>query len=176
MRSRIVSTFSSALATSRVPILDVATRHAELGQALLPLINPFVRSRYGIEVTAFVVENVSVPPEVEQAIDKRSSMTAVGDLSRFVQYQVGRGVEQGSGAGGAAAEMAMGLAVARELLDGGSRGGAKLELMSPAEAAKLLGVSEDDVLQTIASGELEAKKIGTSWRIQRAALDACLAG
>jgi excisionase family DNA binding protein len=177
MRSRIVSTFSVALSACRVPILDAATRYGELGQALLPAINPFVRARYGLEVTAFVVENVSVPPEVEQAIDKRSGMAAVGDLSRFVRYQMARGLDTGGGgAAGAAAEMAMGLAVAREIVDGPKSGTAALpELLTPAEVAQALGVSEADVLAVIASGELVAKKIGASWRVKRSALDAYLA-
>src|SRR5215468_7439297 len=83
MRSRIVSVFSEALAKANVPVLDVAQRYSELGQALLPLINPQTKSKYGLEVTSFVVENVSVPPEVEQAIDKRSSMAAVGNLNDY---------------------------------------------------------------------------------------------
>ena len=88
MRSRIVSVFSEALATSRIPVLDVASRYAELGQALLPLINPMLKDKYGLEMAAFVVENVSVPPEVEQAIDKRSSMAAVQNLDDYVKYQI----------------------------------------------------------------------------------------
>jgi membrane protease subunit (stomatin/prohibitin family) len=76
MRSRIVSVFSEALASCGVPALDVATRYSELGDALLPLINPQTTAKYGIEITSFIVENVSVPPEVEAAIDKRSSMSA----------------------------------------------------------------------------------------------------
>src|SRR5215468_10366849 len=69
MRSRIVSVFSDALAGAKIPALDVAARYQELGAALLPVINPAVTSKYGIEISSFIVENVSVPPEVEQAID-----------------------------------------------------------------------------------------------------------
>src|SRR5215510_14902351 len=65
MRSRLVSVFSEALAESKVPVLDVATRYSELGEALLPIINPIIREKYGLEMTTFIVENVSVPPEVE---------------------------------------------------------------------------------------------------------------
>ncbi len=65
MRSRIVSVFSDALANAKIPALDVAARYAELGGALLPLINPAIGEKYGLEMTSFVVENVSVPPEVE---------------------------------------------------------------------------------------------------------------
>src|SRR5688500_19291638 len=50
MRSRIVSIFSDALASSGVPVLDVATRYSELGDALLPLINPLTIAKYGIEI------------------------------------------------------------------------------------------------------------------------------
>ena len=47
--------------------------------------------------------------------------------------------------------------------------------MAPADAAKLLGVTESDVLATVESGELKGKKIGTSWRITRKAIDDFLA-
>src|SRR2546426_9376084 len=107
MRSRIVSVFSEALAQARVPVLDVATRYSELGESLLPLINPVMKAKYGLEMTSFIVENVSVPPEVEQAIDKRSSMSAIGNLNDYVKFQMAQGMEKGSsGAGGMATEMA----------------------------------------------------------------------
>src|SRR5688572_31227025 len=116
MRSRIVSIFTDAVASAKVPVLDVAARYTELGDALLPLINPAVRSKYGLELTSFIVENVSVPPEVEQAIDKRSSMAAIGNLNEFVKYQMGKGFESGGGAAGAAgtaAELAVGFGLAQ---------------------------------------------------------------
>ncbi len=97
MRSRIVSIFTDAMATAKVPVLDVASRYTELGDALLPLINPAVTRMYGLEITSFIVENVSVPPEVEAAIDKRSSMAAIGNLNDFVKYQMGKGFESGGG-------------------------------------------------------------------------------
>src|SRR5437667_6873285 len=106
MRSRIVSIFTDALATAKIPALDVAARYTELGSALLPLINPAIGAKYGLEMTTFLVENVSVPPEVEQAIDKRSSMAAVGNLNDYVTFQMAQGMGQGNvggGLGGAAA-------------------------------------------------------------------------
>src|SRR5689334_5744324 len=111
MRSRIVSVFSDALAQAKIPALDVAARYSELGEALLPVINPIIGDKYGLAMTSFVVENVSVPAEVEQAIDKRSSMAAVGNLNDYVKYQMGQGMEKGGtgGAGGVAAEMAVGM-------------------------------------------------------------------
>src|SRR3954466_1946265 len=115
MRSRIVSVFSEALAEAKVPVLDLATRYSEMGEALLPAINPIMTGKYGIEFPSFILENVSVPPEVEQAIDKRSSMSAIGNLNDYVKYQMGEGMAKGGGAGGPA-EMAMGFAMANEMM------------------------------------------------------------
>ena len=120
MRSRIVSVFTDALARAHVPVLDVAGRYAEMGEALLPVINPAVREKYGLEISSFVLENVSVPPEVEQAIDKQGSMRAIGNLNDYVKYQMGLGMGQGGdgGAGAAPAQMAMGFAMAQEMMRG----------------------------------------------------------
>src|SRR5256885_3704450 len=119
MRSRIVSVFSDALASAKVPVLDVAARYQDLGEALLPLINPAVTAKYGLEVTSFIVENVSVPAEVEQAIDKRSSMAAVGNLNDYVKFQMAQGLEKsdGAGVGGMAAQMAVGMAMAQQMMN-----------------------------------------------------------
>jgi excisionase family DNA binding protein len=190
MRSRVVSVFSEALAKARVPVLDVASRYSELGEALRPIINPVMSGAYGIEVTSFVVENVSVPPEVEQAMDKRASMAAVGNLNDYVKFQMAQGMEKGGGAGGTATEMAVGFAMAQQMVQQGLTGGGAAatakpgspaapglpELLAPADVAKALGVTEEDVLAIITSGELKAKKIGSQYRIPRAALDAYLAG
>jgi excisionase family DNA binding protein len=163
-------------------VLDVTTRFVELGEALLPLINPAVQAKYGIEITSFVVENVSVPPEVEQAIDKSSSMKAIGNLNDFVKYQMAKGFEDGTGGGsaGTAAELAVGFGIAQQMMQQGFGGSgpapaAAAELLAPADVARILKVSELDVMAIIQSNELKAKKIGSTWRVTRAALDAYLA-
>jgi excisionase family DNA binding protein len=188
MRSRIVSVFSDALASSKVPVLDVAARYSELGEALLPIINPVITEKYGLDMTSFILENVSVPAEVEAAIDKRSSMAAVGNLNDYIKYQMAQGLEHGgAGVGGLGAELAVGASIAQQMLNqpGGiasqatqpaagagaaTTGGALPELFSPADAAKTLGVAESDVIAALESGDLKGKKIGTQWRITRAAL------
>jgi excisionase family DNA binding protein len=181
MRSRIVSVFSEALASCGVPALDVATRYSELGDALLPLINPQVTAKYGIEITSFIVENVSVPPEVEAAIDKRSSMSAIGNLNDYVKFQMAESMTKAGDGGSAAAmpaQMAMGFGLAQEMVKSMQQGAPAAgvpDLLSPAQAAQVLGVSEADVLASLDAGELKGKKIGSAWRITRAALDAFLA-
>jgi len=132
-------------------------------------------------VASFIVENVSVPPEVEAAIDKRSSMAAVGNLNDFVKYQMAKGMETGAGgAAGTASELAVGFAIAQQLMQqsgmtaapptppvaGGTATGAPIppaataapDLLTPADVAKALNVSEADVLAVITSGELKAKR------------------
>ena len=185
MRSRIVSVFSEALATSKLPVLDLASRYQEVGEALLPVINPVLKAKYGLEMTSFVVENVSVPEEVEQAIDKRSSMAAVGNLNDYVKFQMGQGMAQG-GPGSAPAEMAMGFAMAQQMMQqpGGLAGGTPpplpgqqpsaapvVEILSPADVAKILSVTEADVIASIDVGDLKGKRIGSAYRITRSALD-----
>lgn len=194
MRSRIVSVFSEALARARLPALDVAARYSELGEALLPIINPAMTDKYGIEITAFVVENVSVPPEVEQAIDKRASMGAIGNLNDFVKYQMGVGMgEGGEGAAAAAvpAQMAMGFGMAQEMMKSmqappaaapatppplPAQPAAALDVLTPEQAAQVLSVSVEDVIAAIDAGELTARRIGNALRIARPALDAFLRG
>jgi excisionase family DNA binding protein len=191
MRSRIVSVFTDALASAKVPVLDVASRYSELGDALLPIINPAIVSKYGIEIPSFIVENVSLPPEVEQAIDKRSSMAAIGNLNDYVKLQMAESMgrsEGGSGMAGTAAQLAAGLAMGQQMMQSfGAQGQAQPpaaappplpgqpagtpELLAPADVARVLGVTEADVMSSLTAGELKGKKIGSTWRVTRQALD-----
>ncbi len=212
MRSRLVSVFTDALAKAKVPVLDLAARYTELGEALLPILNPLLLQRYGLELGSFVIENVSVPPEVEQAIDKRSSMTAIGNLNDYVKFQMAESLGKGEGGGGIAgmaAQFGIGMQMARDLgataspavagappvmgsatppssfipspvsppspgsaaLPAGGSGGGLPELLGPIDAAKVLGVAESDVVAALTDGSLKGKRIGTQWRITRAALE-----
>ena len=185
MRSRIISVFSEALATAKVPVLDLATRYSELGEALLPVINPITEGKYGIEIASFILENASVPPEVEAAIDKRSSMSAIGNLNDYVKFQMAEGMAKGGGAG-APAEMAMGFAMAQEMmktttltpsgatpppLPSAPAAAVGVEIMTPAQVAQSLGVTEQDVLASLEAGDIKGKKIGSAWRVTKVALD-----
>ena len=194
MRSRIVSVFTEALASAKVPVLDIAARYQELGAALLPIINAQVTAKYGIEIPSFIVENVSLPPEVEAAIDKRSSMAAVGNLNDYVKFQMAESLtKEGGTAGGMAgtgAGLGAGLAIGQQMMAamnqpqstppaaGGvpqvipsAAASALPDLLGSAEVAKILGVSEADVLATLEKGELKGKKIGSTWRVTKTALD-----
>lgn len=191
MRSRIVSVFSEALAESNIPVLDVATRYSELGDSLLPLINAVMEAKYGLSFTAFVVENVSVPKEVEEAIDKRSSMSAIGNLNDYVKFQMAQGMERGTNStGGMATEMAVGMALAQQMVQQGiapnatsqtsqnasPAQNAPFDLLGISDVAQMLGVSDSDVISTIEAGDLKAKKIGSQYRITRSNLETFING
>jgi excisionase family DNA binding protein len=109
-----------------------------------------------------------------------------------VKYQMGKGFEGGGGTGpaGTAAELAVGFGLAQQMMKEGFMGGtatptvaapaaqagaALPELLSPAEAAQVLGVSEADVMSVLESGDLKGRKIGSTWRISRAALTSYMA-
>src|SRR5207249_1347617 len=197
VRSRIVSVFTGALASAKVPVLDVASRYKELGEALLPLINPQTTAKYGIEITSFIDENISVPPEVEQAIDKRSSMAAIGNLNDYLKFQMAESMTKGGGEGGGmastAAGLGAGLAMGQQMMAAMSapqgtppavppvigstpppsapRPAGIPELLGSADVARVLGVTEADVIATLEKGELKGKKIGSQWRITRQALE-----
>jgi excisionase family DNA binding protein len=173
MRSRIVSAFSDAMAAAKIPVLQIASRYREIGDALLPVINPVLTAKYGVQLSSFVVENVSVPAEVEQAFDKRSAIAAIGDLNEYVKYQMGQGMAIGAGAAGAVAEMAVAVSMAQQIVQAQGGIGAA-ELLTPADVARRLGVPEPDALALIESGDLPAKKIGASYRVKRSELDAYL--
>jgi excisionase family DNA binding protein len=200
MRSRIVSVFSDAVATASIPVLDLATRYTDLGEALLPLINPVMTGKYGIEIASFVLENASVPPEVEKAIDERSSMSAVGNLNDYVKFQMAKGMAAGGGgAGGTAAELAVGFGIAQQMMAQGglsvipaippplpgAMAGAvapaaasaalALDVLTPSQVAEALGVTEADVIASLEAGDLKGRRIGSQYRVTRAALDEFLA-
>jgi excisionase family DNA binding protein len=172
MRSRIVSVFSEVLAAGKVPVLEVAEHYKELGGKLLPLLKDEVKSKYGLEITSFLVQSINLPEDVEKALDKHSGMAAVGNLNDYMKFQMSEGLAKGEGGGMAAtaAQLGAGLAIGQQMAQAmGTAAGPTL--YSPADAAKFLGVSESDVLTALNDGSLKGKKIGTAWRISQQSLE-----
>lgn len=118
LKRAIVSEFSDALGELKIPALDLASQYKELGDAIRAKINEDFVS-YGLEVTKFYVENISVPPEVEAALDKRASMGALGDAQRYMQFQAAdalRDAAQNEGGGaGLGAGLGAGFAVGNQM-------------------------------------------------------------
>jgi len=143
LKRAIVTEFSDALGEMKIPALDLAAQYKELGEAIRAKINEDFRG-YGLEVTKFYVENISLPPEVEAAMDKRSSMGALGDANRYMQFQAAdalRDAAQNEGGGaGLGAGLGAGFAVGGQMANafgnvnqpGGGQGGGQQTVPCPS--------------------------------------------
>jgi membrane protease subunit (stomatin/prohibitin family) len=118
LRNLIVTRFSDLLGESKIPVLALAGNYNELSRYLTEKIAPEFQE-YGLEVTKLLVENISLPLEVEQALDKKSSMGIIGNLDNFLKFQSANALEAAAGnPGGSAAAgigMGMGFAMAQQL-------------------------------------------------------------
>ena len=105
VRNILVSRFSDAMASSGVAVLDMAANYDELGAKLSDRVHEDMEG-YGIELRTLLVENISLPPAVEEALDKRTSMGVIGDMGKFTQYQTAEAIGDAAknpGSGGMAA-------------------------------------------------------------------------
>ena len=131
LRRTLVSGFSDALAESKIPALDLASNYDELGQLSRNKLNEEFSS-FGLELVKFVVENISLPPEVEAAMDKRTSMGVIGDLGRYAQLQAADAMRDAaknpSGGAGTGAGLGAGFAI------GNAMAGAMTNAMNPQTA------------------------------------------
>lgn len=118
LKRAIVTEFSDALGELKIPALDLAAQYKEVGEQIRAKINEDFAA-YGLEVTKFYVENISLPPEVEAAMDKRSSMGALGDAQTYMQFQAAdalRDAAQNEGGGaGLGAGLGAGFAVGGQM-------------------------------------------------------------
>ena len=118
LKRAIVTEFSDALGELKIPALDLAAQYKEVGESIREKINEDFAG-YGLVVTKFYVENISLPPEVEAAMDKRSSMGALGDAQTYMQFQAAdalRDAAQNEGGGaGLGAGLGAGFAVGGQM-------------------------------------------------------------
>ncbi|GMV98991.1 MAG: hypothetical protein AMXMBFR84_01310 [Candidatus Hydrogenedentota bacterium] len=126
LRNLIVARFSDILGESKIPILDLAANYSELGKFVSQnIIDDF--DAYGLQVTDFTVENISLPPGVEEALDKRTSMGILGDMNKYSQYAAANAMEKAAENPGGMASggmgMAMGVAMAGQVAQAARPGG-----------------------------------------------------
>lgn len=114
LKRTLVSGFSDALAESKIAALDLASNYDELGKFTCVKLNEDFKD-FGLELTKFVIENISLPPEVEAAMDKRTSMGVIGDVGRYAQFQAADAMRDAaqnpSGGAGTGAGLGAGFAV-----------------------------------------------------------------
>src|SRR5262245_1204020 len=118
LRQTIVGKLAGALATAGVPLYDLATQQEAIGTRLAGVLGEDLAS-IGIDIPKFIIENISVPPEVEQALDKRTQMGVVGNLDQYTQFQAANALQDAArNPGGGASEgigLGLGLAAGQRL-------------------------------------------------------------
>lgn len=118
LRNLITSRFSSILGESNIPVLDLAGNYDDLSTFISTRITPEFLE-YGLEVNQLLIENISLPEEVEKALDKRTSMGIVGNLNDYTRYQAAEAMqaaaENPSGTASAGVGMGVGFGMANEL-------------------------------------------------------------
>jgi len=141
LRNTIVAKMTDAFATSQVPFLDMAANQAALGEKIKEQMNPAFAD-YGLELDTFVVENLSLPEELQKVLDQRISMNMVGDMGRYTQYQVAQSIpiaagNEGGGGVGVGAGLGAGVAIGQAMMEAVKKGtaGAQESGAAPAAAA-----------------------------------------
>ena len=109
LRNLVVSSMTALMGASSVPFLDMAANQGMLAEKLKQDMGPAF-DRYGVALDAFVVENVSLPEELQKAIDTRISMGMMGDMAKFTQYQVASSIPLAAQNEGGVAGLGAGLA------------------------------------------------------------------
>ena len=139
IRNIIVQEFSKTIAGSGIPVLDMAANTGDLGKLVAKEISGTI-AEYGLEIPELYIENISLPPAVEAAMDKRTSMGIVGDLNKYTQFSAAEAMTAaaqnpgGDGGMGAGLGMGMGMAMANQMAQAGPWGSPAAQAQ-PAPAA-----------------------------------------
>src|SRR6266700_4375713 len=118
LRDTIVSRFSDVIGTAKIPILDLAGNYDKISKLALETIGPDLKT-LGLALTFFYIENISVPPQVEQALDTRAKIGVLGDMNRYAHYQsataIGDAAKNPGGAAGAGIGIGAGIALGQQM-------------------------------------------------------------
>jgi len=119
LKSLVITRFTDAVGESKIPVLDLAASYNELSKFCESKLKEEFPTSYGIDILKFLINNISLPPEVEKAIDKRSSMGALGDLNKYAQMQQADAMRDAANnqGGGGGMEGMMGMAMAQQMMN-----------------------------------------------------------
>ncbi len=127
LRNTIVSRFVDAVPRLQLPLLDMVGNYDRLSKLAMEKIAPDLAGM-GLGLTQFLVENISLPPEVEAALDKRSSMSVLGNLDQYTKFQSAEAIRDAAqnpgGAAGAGIGFGAGIALGNQMA-GAMVGGAQ---------------------------------------------------
>lgn len=126
LRSIIQSALADLIGSSKIAALDLASNYQALAAKLREQVVERIDDEYGLDCPQLFIVNISLPEEVEKALDTRTSMGVIGDMNRYQQYQMGQAMTNEGGAGGPASEalgLGVGMAMAGRMMGGGAAGG-----------------------------------------------------
>ncbi len=120
LRNTVVGTLTNTFAQSNVPFLDMAANQTELGQKVAALLAPGF-TNLGLNLDTFVVENLSLPDELQKILDQRIGMNMIGDMNRYTQFQVAQSMpiaaaNEGGGGAGLGAGLGVGMGMAQTMM------------------------------------------------------------
>lgn len=121
LRNTIIAKMTDAFAASQVPFLDMAANQGALAEKISETLKPSFTD-YGLTLDSFVVENLSLPEELQKVLDQRISMNVLGDMGKFTQYQVAQAIpiaagNEGGGAVGIGAGLGAGVAIGQTMME-----------------------------------------------------------
>src|SRR5258708_20095537 len=121
LRNTIIAKMTDTFAASQVPFLDMAANQGALAEKIGEQMKPAF-AEYGLTLDSFVVENLSLPEELQKVLDQRISMTMLGDMGKYTQYQVAQSIpiaaaNEGGGAVGMGAGLGAGVAMGQAMMD-----------------------------------------------------------
>ncbi len=92
IRNMIMTSFANNLGSNRIPLLDLASNYGSLGNTIRTTMQPDVQ-RFGLDLAQLLIENISLPLDVETALDKRASMGILGNMQQYAQFQAANAIE-----------------------------------------------------------------------------------
>jgi len=121
LRNTIVARMTDSFAQSSVPFLDMAANQAALGQKIVEVVKPSFAD-LGLSLENFVVENISLPDELQKMLDQRISMNMLGDMGKYTQFQVAQSLpiaagNEGGGVAGIGVGLGAGLTMANSMMN-----------------------------------------------------------
>jgi membrane protease subunit (stomatin/prohibitin family) len=120
LRQMIVGRLGNALASAGIPMLDLSAHQDAIGARLAGVLSEDLAS-VGIQIPKFIIENISLPPEVEQALDRRTQMGIVGNMDQYTQFQAANAIGDAARNPGGAGEglgLGVGLAMGQRMAQG----------------------------------------------------------
>ncbi len=107
IRNIIVQEFSRAIAASGIPVLDMAANTGDVAALVSKAIAPTI-AQYGLTIPEFYIENISLPPAVEKALDERTSRGIAGNLDDHMKWKAAEAMGNPNSAAGSAMATGMG--------------------------------------------------------------------